>query len=249
MRLLRRTTKPRRSAGPRRRTEARTAPASAVTSWLRQGLSGGICPLCRVAHKADREYIWQFYDERSNDGAVIDQVSRAYGFCTDHIEMLRRIDVEDMKSTLAISTMFADAFAGIVSHLETLTPDQEFEPEPCPACAARSSYLEKNAGYLLDLLASGPAYRESFRSSGGLCFPHFELTWQKAQSAADRELVLEVQRQAAAHTLADLREHVRKHDHKFAHEPKGEEQDSWLRAIHLTAGWPPPTASAARPED
>src|SRR5579859_5701343 len=72
MRLLRRTTKPGRSAGPRRRTEARTAPPSAVTSWLRQGLSGGICPLCRVAHKADREYIWQFYDERSNDGAVID---------------------------------------------------------------------------------------------------------------------------------------------------------------------------------
>jgi hypothetical protein len=62
-------------------------------------------------------------------------------------------------------------------------------------------------------------------------------------------LLLEVQRSATGALLDGLREHVRKHDHKFAQEPKGAEQHSWLRAIYLTAGWPPPEASAAEPEE
>ena len=40
---------------PSRTTDARHTPASAVTSWLRQGFRNRICPLCRVAHKADRD--------------------------------------------------------------------------------------------------------------------------------------------------------------------------------------------------
>jgi hypothetical protein len=226
----------------------RTPPASVLTSWLRQGLSAGMCPLCRVAHKADRESTWQFYDERSNDGAVIDEVSRAFGFCAEHIEMLRRIDIENMKSTLAISTMFAETFAGIAEQLAALTPDAELQSDRCPACAARDTYLQKNAVYLLDMLASSPGHRQSFQASAGLCFPHFKLTWELARSHGDRQLLLEVQRQAATSLLGDLREHVRKHDHKFAAEPKGAESDSWQRAIYLTAGWPPPSESAAEPE-
>ena len=99
MRLRRR--RQRHSNGAARlpsRGVVRHAPSSAVTSWLRQGLANGICPLCRVAHKADREYIWHFYDERSNDMGAVEEVRRAFGFCAEHIEMLRRIDVEDMKT-------------------------------------------------------------------------------------------------------------------------------------------------------
>ena len=47
-------------------------------------------------------------------------VRRDCGFCAEHIEMLRRIEIDGMKSTLAISTMFADTFAGIVEDLESL---------------------------------------------------------------------------------------------------------------------------------
>lgn len=234
--------------GTDRKPAERRSPPAALTSWLRQGLRGGTCPLCRVAHKADREFIWQFYDERSNDGAVIDEVSRAYGFCVEHVEMLRRIDVENMKSTLAISTMFADTFAGIVEELAGLSPDAQFDPRQCPACAARDGYLRRNALYLLDLLATSPGHRKSYEASPGVCFPHFKLAWDLAPTHADRELLLEVQRNAAGSLLHELREHVRKHDHKFAHEPKGTERDSWERALFLTAGWPPPEESAAEPE-
>jgi hypothetical protein len=227
---------------------ARKPPHSALIGWLRQGLSMRMCPLCRVGHKADREYAWHFYDERSNDGAVVDQVSGAFGFCAEHVEMLRRIDMESMQSTLAISTMFADAFAGIAAELGQLAPDDSFHSQRCPACASRDVYLHKNAGYLLDLVATSQEDRRSFEGSPGLCFPHFELVWEQASAPAERELLLEVQRAATGSLLHDLREHVRKHNHKYCHEPAGLEYDAWQRAINLTAGWPPPPETAARPE-
>lgn len=228
--------------------DVRHAPASAVTSWLRQGLTNGICPLCRVAHKADREYIWHFYDVRSNDMDAVDEVRRAFGFCAEHIEMLRRIDVEDMKTTLSISVLFADVFAGVVERLRELSPDERFEPAQCPACASRDEHVRRNAEYLLDMMATTRGYQNTFESSPGLCFPHFKLAWQLARTRGDRELLLSVERTAAEALLHELREHVRKHDDKFRREPKGAEQDSWQRSIFMTGGWPAPSESAAEPE-
>jgi Family of unknown function (DUF6062) len=250
MRLRRR---PRGVADPRRRPQhrkhsERQPRASVLTRWLRQGLEAGICPLCRVAHKADREYIWHFFDEGDREAESSDQLRASCGFCGEHVEMLRRIEVDEMKSSLGISTTFAETLAGVVEDLDALSPDDTFRRARCPACVKRDEVVEKNAGYLLDELATAPGRRASFERSPGLCFAHFELTWRSTQTASERELLLEVQRRATRQLLADLREHVRKQDHKFAHEPKGAERDSWQRAIFLTAGWPPPSESAGRPE-
>ena len=179
---------------------------------------------------------------------AIDEVKRAFGFCAEHIEMLRRIDVEDMKTTLSISVLLADTFAGIVDELAGLSPDRAFEPDQCPACASREDYLHRNALYLLDMVATSSGYRKQFSASPGLCFPHFKLVWQLARTRSDRELLLTVERGATESLLHELREHVRKHDDKYRSEPKGAERDSWQRAIFATTGWPPPAQSAAQPE-
>ena len=156
--------------------------------------------------------------------------------------------MDAMRSTLAISTMFADTFSGIVEDLESLSAGSSFRRMPCPACLNRDERVQVNARYLLDQLATSPGHRETFESSPGLCFAHFELVWNSAQASEDRELILTVQRSAARTLLRDLQEHVRKHDTKFRHEPKGAERDSWQRAIYVTAGWPAPSESAAAPE-
>ena len=80
-----------------------------------------------------------------------------------------------------------------------------------------------------------------------MCFAHFEVVWEIVQAPNDRRLILEVQRKAARSLLLDLWEHVRKHDDRYRHEPKGPERDSWRRAILLTAGWRS-GESAAEPE-
>lgn len=222
----------------RRRSAYRGQPSSIVTAWLRQGLRTGMCPLCRVAHKADREYIWHFFDEGADRGESIDTVRHAFGFCAQHIEMLRRIELDGMKSTLAISTMFADTFAGIVEDLGSLEPTDDFHRERCPACANRDELLRANAEYLLDDLATTPVRRRAFEASPGLCFEHFELAWGIATTVEDRRLILEVQRRSAGTLLRELRERV----------DTGVDSGAWRRAIQLTAGWPPLAQSAAEPE-
>ena len=162
--------------------------------------------------------------------------------------MLCRIEIEGMQSTLGISTMFADTFAGIVSNLHSLAPRAEFQRAPCPACANRDECMSANAQYLLDELATNPGLRERFEASPGVCFAHFELVRSFAQTTEERELLDRVQRDAASRLLTDLKEHVRKHAHRFRHEPKGAERDSWRRAVYMTAGWPPPSESAGEPE-
>lgn len=239
-----------RSDGRRRDRDQgrRRRPAPVLTSWLRQGLRSGMCPLCRVAHKADREYIWHFFDEGADQGEAIDTVREAYGFCIEHVTMLSRIDTEAMKSTLAISTMFADTFAGILDDLQALSSREQFARAPCPACAHRDARVTANARYLLDEIATNPGLRARFNGSPGLCFAHFELVWNQTQAEDEREFIGQVQREAAARLLSELSEHVRKHDHKYRHEPKGPERDAWQHAMFMTAGWPAPSGSAAEPE-
>jgi len=157
--------------------------------------------------------------------------------------MLRRIEIEEMKSTLAISTMFADVFAEIVEELESLLWGADFRQAPCPACANRDERLRANAGYPLDWLATSPGHRDPCAASPALCFAHFELLlWESARTREDGELIRDVQRKAARALLHELREHVRKHDNKFR------ERDSWERAVFITAGWPAPAEPATKPE-
>jgi len=228
--------------------ETLAPPSGALTRWLRQGIELGMCPLCRVAHKADREYMWHFSEEGSGDGRTLAALAQAHGFCADHVRMLERIDLE-ARSMLGISTVFADTLAEIVAELETLGVGEPCADRRCPACVNRDDALRSNARYLLASLgATAGAILAGYRGSAGLCFPHFELVWASGGPPAARQLILEVQRRAVAEIHAELLEFIRKEGAEARHEPRGTEQDAWERALRLTAGWPAPRQSAGVPE-
>jgi hypothetical protein len=223
-------------------------PSSTLTRWLRQGIEQGMCPLCRVAHRADREYMWHFSEEGFGDQQTMAALARAHGFCTEHAEMLRRIDFE-MKSMLGVSTVYVELFADLAADLAALDVERPCAAGACPACAHRDTALRKNARYLLaELTAGAGSIAEEFPGSAGLCFPHFELVWSSGGTPEVRQVILDVQRRALEEILADLREFIRMEGAEFKDEAKGSEQDAWRRAIRLSAGWPAPTDSASRPE-
>lgn len=222
-------------------------PSSSLTRWLRQGIERQMCPLCRVAHKADREYVWQFSEEGFGDEETMQLVARAHGFCMEHADMLRRIDIAT-QSMLGVSTIYAELFSDLDSELAALDVELPSERGKCPACANRDAAVRQNARYLLTTLASAGSIAERFSASPGLCFPHFDLVWASGGTAQARQLILSVQRRAVTELLNDLREFIRKEGAEFKHEPKGPQQDAWWRAIRLTAGWPAPTESASVPE-
>ena len=223
-------------------------PSSSLTRWLRQGVELQMCPLCRVAHKADREYVWQFSEEGFGNTETMAAVAHAHGFCAEHAELLRRIDYQ-LKSMLGVSSIYAELFDDLEAELQSLDPAQPCAVGVCPACANRDTALRQNARYLLAALTSPRgSIAENFPSSPGMCFPHFELVWASGGAPRERQLILDVQRRAVGEILADLREFIRKEGNEAKHEPKGAEHDAWQRAIRLTTGWPAPSESAGVPE-
>jgi hypothetical protein len=212
-------------------------PSSALTRFLKQGLARGMCPLCRVAHKLEREYVWYFFDEYSGQEWALQKVREAHGFCAQHAEALRRVEVDGLKSTLGISQVYLDTVQALNAELEAMPDAGPLVSSACPVCAYRDEGVGKNARYLLDEIAESERSRARFLGSPGLCVPHFRLVWAEADER-ERDLVLGVERRAVGALAAELAEHVRKQGDEAKGEPKGAEADSWLRAIYLMSGWP-----------
>jgi Family of unknown function (DUF6062) len=220
----------------------------ALTRWLKQGLKYGVCPLCRAAHKIDREYVWHFFEQGSMRDDGIDAFAKARGFCAEHAEQLRRVEVDGLRSTLGISDLYLATVERLGEDLEQLGTDEQLRCEPCPACVYRERGVVNNAQYLLDELIENPAFGDQLAASSGLCIPHFELAWRISSDGAEREQLIDVQRRVTARLASELEEHIRKQRAEFSHEPKGAEARSWLHAICLTAGWPAPARPASLPE-
>jgi hypothetical protein len=213
--------------------------SSALTRFLKQGLARHMCPLCRVAHKLEQEFMWYFFDDYSGEAWALDALRNSRGFCRRHSDYLKRIEVDGLRSTLGISETYEDTFTGLAEQLARLGPDGDIPPRQlCPACASRDEEVRKNVRYLLDTLAEDERQRERFIEGPGLCLPHFELTWADA-SASERRLLLDVERRSVAAVSRALTEHVRKQGHEARDEAEtAEEAGSWRLAINLTAGWP-----------
>jgi hypothetical protein len=183
--------------------------------------------------------MWAFVDEYSHNDTTLDRLRRSRGFCADHAERLRRLEVEGLKSNLGISNVYLDTLQGIQEELEALgAGDQHRQPEECPACRYRDEEVEKNARYLVEEVNENPRSQAWFLESNGICFPHLELVWQHTRTDGERHLLLEVQRRVIAELISDLSENIRKQGHEYAGEPSEKEDESWARAIRLTAGWP-----------
>jgi hypothetical protein len=221
--------------------------STVLTRWLRQGLKFGICPLCRASHKLDREFVWYFVDQWSMKDTTVDDVARARGLCAEHAEQVCRVEVDSLGSTLGIGNLYMATLERLRDDLEQLGTAAELAQESCPACVYREDGIARNARHLLDELGSNAGFREQLEASSGLCIPHFRLVWRSADSG-QREVLIAVERAAAARLIDELAEHLRKQRAEFAHEPAGAEADSWQRAIWLTSGWPAPATPASVPE-
>jgi hypothetical protein len=197
----------------------------------------------------DCEYMWAFFDEYSQSDSTLDRLRRARGFCAEHAERLLRLEVEGLHSNLGISNVYLDTFQGLADQVGSLKPGSTLpEPEKCPACEYRDEEVERNAGYLLEEIRANSSSRERFLNSNGLCFPHFQLVWERAEDPAEQELLLELQGRVVAELVRDLSENIRKQGHEVQGGPSERESNSWQRAIYLTTGWSKDALRDPRPD-
>jgi hypothetical protein len=212
----------------------------ALSRLVNQGLRSAMCPLCHVAHKLDREYMWHFFDAYSDSGRAIDELRASGGLCAEHAAQLRAIEVDGLSSTLGISTVYLETLEGIARELDAVDPARDLPPRAaCPACAYRDDGLARQATYLHAVLDESENARERFAGGPGLCLAHLRVAWAAASDDEQRARMLAVERDALRGVLVALRQHI--HDSSDGRRPAdAPEPPAWKRAIHVTAGWPAP---------
>lgn len=76
----------------------------------------------------------------------------------------------------------------------------------------------------------------AYRTSEGLCLPHFREALRAASSSRDSELLISIQTTIWQRLKAELDRFADKYDINHADEAMGSEGDSWRRAVRLVAG-------------
>ncbi len=104
----------------------------------------------------------------------------------------------------------------------------------CPACADLRA-TERQAVTSLAVALKEDEVEKAYRASDGLCLPHL----YRAVQQATPPIALLLTETALVHLQGlqrELAEYFRKVDYRFAHEPKGDEQTAWARAIRRFVG-------------
>lgn len=217
-----------------------------VLARVREALSLGGCPVCRLAHHAVHRFLDTFLYERVNDPGTREELRAAWGFCPQHAWMLPA----QRHPVLGVAITYLDLLRRLRSRLDTFLCRRRgglaralwssLRPSAsCPACRHLRRMEEVYAASVADH-ASDPELRRALSGPAALCLPHLLLASSLARSEeAVRDLAASY-RQAVLQLEADLSELVRRHDYRFRHEGLTPEQaTSWLRALQAFHGRDP----------
>lgn len=226
---------------------------------LCQALEQAYCPLCRLLVEGADRYIDAMLWAMVNDPDSREIVRRSRGFCHQHAWMLVRggaalgvtivMDsvLRALLDVLAANPAEGMPAAGALHHLrralrlprpeaaDTLT--NELAPQvPCPVCVDAQQLEQGYTRTLLEHMSGPKSLAEAYRHSDGLCLPHFQSVLKEAIPGESLQTLLNAQQAIWQKLQAELAEFIRKNDHRFTHEPIGEEGDAWQRALAAISG-------------
>lgn len=223
------------------------------------------CALCLLSHEAVDRYLDGVLYEKVNDPDLRQSLARSRGFCRDHAWVLLGFG-----DSLGTALLYRDQVAralqdvrqaarGARSRRRSLWSGPPEEPSgvlrslrapaaPCPACRvaedAEARYLDVLLQFLDEPEMLGAVQRSRF-----LCLPHVARAVERARTPERAAVLLELAEGALHRLHRELGELIRKRDYRFAHEPRGQEQTAWLRAVACLVGWWRPPNSRRRLTD
>jgi Family of unknown function (DUF6062) len=229
-------------------------------SMLRKAVALGGCAICRAVHASERKGIHSFLYEGMMSPWVRQKFLDSGGFCLRHFWMAKEIEEETwLRGSIAVAILCEDlthlANAGLanVAAVEpnsrtTLLRHREVKPfvpgHSCMFCqdnADRETFL---AEVLEELVDEQEFARPLARN--GLCIRHGQLALRVWKHQAKRQELFTQLKVQVTELSADLREFIRKYDYQYHDEPRGREQDSVPRAMHLFVGLDPCRAKAKK---
>jgi hypothetical protein len=197
------------------------------------------CPLCRSLAERERHDMAVFVREGYAVPEATTRLVESGGFCRRHAWLFHHLAVE-----AGTPWVVAKVYGRVVEHdlararsqrrggVETLRRSRR-----CSACDEAEKGAGRKAAFLVDALAADEV-RIAYAVSDGLCRDHLAAAIDAAGGVQSRigRVLLDDWRARLTRLDRDLAEYDRKRDHRFAHEPKGGEQDSPSRAVRRYAG-------------
>jgi hypothetical protein len=201
------------------------------------------CALCRLGHEVEVKYIENVLYSKTTAISIRAEWREARGLCLPHAEQLDQIG-----HALGVSLFYQDITSTLKELLTEVSPQQAIRKRgkrrlstalapdvECPACAYRSMleavYIETLLEHLDD-----PEFVNRLREADPLCVPHFRQAIELVSDADRFRILRDIQTQQWERLIAELDEFIRKNDHRFQHEPVGQEGTAWLRALDAIAG-------------
>jgi hypothetical protein len=226
---------------------------------LRDALAEKGCPVCRLKAREGERYLDSILYEKVNDPGIRRDVRQARGFCHRHawqlvrpsaslgVAILHRDVVNTVLQALGKARFEGPSLLSLQRIHESLDSDEpaaatanlvnRLEPrQPCPACQQEEAMETIYVRTLLEHLTGEGSLLDAFRSSSGLCLPHFHQALTLTRKEAVFEAIVHAQQTIWQQLEADLAEFVRKTDQKARGEEWGDERDAWLRAIAAVSG-------------
>jgi hypothetical protein len=189
--------------------------------------------------------------EGVNDPGLRRALRSAHGLCHRHAWQW----TEMRGSPLGIAIVYRNLVKDLMDVLESPAPTTMRERGNrrrtashlavggrCPACHAEDEAVERYGSTLLAHLDK-PETADAYARAGGLCLPHMRMVLALADDAQART-VQAWQLAIYGSLYEQLNEFIRKHDHRFSHEPFGDEKDLWLRAVAGLVGDREPDVAA-----
>ena len=226
---------------------------SKSSSLLEALRNGKDCPVCLLCEEDLRSFYTWYFNEYYNDPVWILKILDSRGFCNKHSwdlicmgndHHMSLVYEHLVKSTLVKLERLSKELKKFElrsrvkkiinkKHLQEIT--KQLQPdEVCPICR---TIFDKTAIWIENLLANlnDDEINELYLMSYGLCINHFSQAFKSA-SPEVAELLIQKQVEVLRKLDSDLEECSRKLDYRYSHEPKGEEQTAWIRAIKFFVG-------------
>ena len=213
-----------------------------------EALRRSSCPLCAVEAIDDRRWMDSFWREGKQDARTRRRFYAAGGFCRHHAWLLHRL-VAAEGAGAAIADVYGSLADRDLARLDELRASLGRGRRRrsllrrggrCPACVECGERTERKVHFFVELLGE-PEARRCYRSSDGLCFAHLGPAAEHAVVVGHPDVarfLLDDWRERLGDVRHHLAEFDRKRDHRFADEPRGEEQRAWTQVIRRYVGEP-----------
>ncbi len=230
---------------------------------MRDALPKPGCVVCRLKADAADRFLEGLLWECVNDPDMRRNIRQARGFCHEHAwrlvhngaslgaTIIMRDVLQNVLETVESGRFQALPALSLRHAREALDKKQPSaataelvaaltSQSPCLACRQAETMEHVYMSTLLDNLLGEDGLLAAYQGSDGLCLSHLRQALARARDEAVFEALVNVQQAIWKRLVGHLDEIIRKSDHRFQDEARGEETGACLRAITALAG--------ARPE-